>query len=141
MIAVDPTGRRIDTEDIGCVWWWQHVDGADLAAVRQTCGRNAMSEIVAHSRDRDVRFAAGKIVGAYAAYLEKSRRQLQRDGVLGLQNTLDWAQVSPDKTVQEAVTELWKLVLVRHRRTWEAERGRLLAKWQDPATPDIELDD
>ena len=132
---MNPAGNIVDSTDVGCIWWWQHVEGADLAAVRQTCGRNALSEIAAHTNDRDVRFAVGKIVGAYAAYLEKSRRQLQRDGTLGIQNTLDWAQICADRVVQEAVTDLWRLVLVRHRRTWEQERDKLVIKWTDPTSP------
>lgn len=32
------------------------------------------------------------------------------------------------ESTKEAVTDLWRLVLVRHRRTWDAERDALFAK-------------
>ena len=135
MQTIDPSGNIADSDVVGVTWWWQHSDGADIAAVRQTCGRNALSEIAASIRDRDLRAAVVRVLSAFAASLNRTQRELQRDGTLSTQNALDWAQISSNRAVQEAVTDLWRLVLSRHRRPWEAERDALLAKWIDPTSP------
>ncbi|MBR0666388.1 hypothetical protein GXW71_18655 [Roseomonas hellenica] len=132
MREIGPDGNIVEAAP---VWWWQLPDGALQSELRMVCARNALTVIAAGSRAPTVRVAIVDVLAAYALAMDRQPLARRHRGQIRLQTLLDWALVHPDRDLQKVAADLWREVLKHHRPEWEAEARRLMANWNDPASP------